>query len=110
MTSPGAAPRNSAADDDRGVRRIVDRVLAHLGMDVVYLTEFRNGQQVFRAMRGDHEAFGVGKGATRPLPTSVCRQMVDGRLPNIISDVDADPRLNGEVNEAYGGRVGAYVG
>ena len=109
MTSPGAAPRRTAADDDRGVRRIVDRVLAHLGMDVVYLTEFRKGRQIFRAVRGDHDAFGVGPGTEHPLPASVCRQMVEGELPNVIADVEADDRV-AALDEAYGGRVGAYIG
>jgi GAF domain-containing protein len=74
------------------VERAVAVVRDFLGMDVAYATEFADGQQHFRLLRGDGDSFGVHEGLALPLEQTYCQQILDGRLPNLIPDVRADER------------------
>jgi putative nucleotidyltransferase with HDIG domain len=63
-----------------------------LDMDVAYATEFVDGQQLFRVLRGDGESFGVHEGTAMPLEQTYCQRILSGRLPNLIADVRGDDR------------------
>jgi hypothetical protein len=57
-----------------GSTQTVERALAivrkHLDMDVAYLAEFTGGQEVYRALEGDAESFGLARGDGGLQPSS----------------------------------------
>lgn len=110
MTVEGVAAylaRSSDADS------VVDRLLAtaqqHLGMDLAYLAEFREGKQVFRGLQGDAASFGAVLGGSLPLKETFCSQMVAGALPNVVPDALADERVS-DLAFTRGGAIRGYVG
>lgn len=78
-------------------------------MDVAYLTEFRHGTQIYRAMRGRHEDFDMVVGTQRPLQDSVCRLLTEADVPSAIGDVATDAHAS-ELRQEFGSGVGAYIG
>jgi GAF domain-containing protein len=90
------------------VERAVSVVRSFLGMDVAYATEFLDGQQHFRLLRGDGESFGVHEGIATPLEATYCQRILAGRLPNLIPDVRGDERAAAvEAGKAAG--IGAFA-
>lgn len=109
MASPGSdAPPRLADPDERGVRRIVDRVRQHLGMDVAYLTEFNGTSQTHRVVDGEAAAFGLVPDCELPLGQGLCGAMIDGGIPNLVTDVGADARARLLTGDEGG--VGAFIG
>ena len=90
------------------VEQAVEAMRDFLGMEVAFVTEFVEGQQVFRVLRGDGESFGVEEGSEMPLEETYCQRVLLGRLPNLMPDVRGDERSASlAVTEAAG--VGAFV-
>jgi len=78
-------------------------------MGVVYVAEFSQGRQVYRAVAGDESSFGVRQGEGHDLSSSYCSLMVQGEIPNVIPDSASDARVQGlGATSALG--IGAYVG
>jgi putative nucleotidyltransferase with HDIG domain len=106
-------PRRDLADlgelaTQPSVERAVAAVRDFLGMDVAYVTEFVEGQQQFRVLRGDGESFGVHEGIAIPLEQTYCQRVLTGRLPNLIADVRGDDRSASlPITESAG--VGAFA-
>jgi hypothetical protein len=97
MTSASTTSRGDLADlSDVAVQPSVERAVAavrdFLGMDVAYATEFIDGEQRFRVVRGDGASFGMHEGLTVPLEQTYCQRVLDGRLPNLMPDVRGDER------------------
>ena len=55
-------------------------------MDVAFVSEFAGDRLVFRALEGDSESFGWHEGESFPLDESYCKRVLDGRVPNAVSD------------------------
>lgn len=69
-------------------RRITDVLLMlrkQLRMDVVFVSEFVDGQRVFRFVNGG-EDLGLHAGDSGPLETSYCQRVVEGRMPELVQD------------------------
>ncbi|MFG6490451.1 GAF domain-containing protein [Roseateles sp. BYS78W] len=69
-------------------RRITDVLLMlrkQLRMDVVFVSEFVDGQRVFRFVHGG-EALGIHAGDAAPLEESYCQRVVQGRMPELVPD------------------------
>lgn len=78
-------------------------------MGVVYVAEFSEGKQVYRAVAGDAASFGISQGQGHSLDGSYCPLMVRGDIPNLIPDSAGDLRVRDlEATEALG--IGAYIG
>ena len=60
-------------------------------MDVAFLSEFTNGQRVFRYVDASSENQPVKVGNSDPLDESYCQRVTDGRLPELIQDAAALP-------------------
>jgi len=60
-------------------------------MDVAFLSEFTDGQRVFRHVDSSLENQPVKVGGADPLEASYCQRVVDGRLPELIQDATAVP-------------------
>lgn len=72
---------------DRSVTEVLCTLRARLKMDVVFVSEFIDGQRVFRFVEGEHPPMGPGDG--NPLEESWCKQVVDGRMPELVPDARA---------------------
>ncbi|MEX2659498.1 MAG: EAL domain-containing protein [Acidimicrobiales bacterium] len=66
---------------------LVSAARLHLGMDVGFISEFVDGERVFRHVDVDDPGSGpVRVGDGDPLEDTYCQRVVDGRLPELIHD------------------------
>src|SRR4051812_40858771 len=72
---------------DQSVTEVLRTLRDRLKMDVVFVSEFIDGQRVFRFVEGDNPPMGPGDG--NPLEESYCKQVVDGRMPELVPDASA---------------------
>lgn len=63
----------------------------HLNMDVAFISEFTEGQRIFRHVDSAHENAPIQEGDGDPLEESYCQRIVDGRLPQLITDASQLP-------------------
>ncbi len=81
--------------DRSDVQQVLALVRDHLGMDVVFVSEFVEGMRVVRHhAEGDvppplAAALSKRGGFSTPLEHTLCQRMMDGRLPNLIRDLPA---------------------
>ena len=90
------------------IERLLFMVRESLEMDVALVTEFAGDQQVFRALEGDAESFGWGRGESIPLDESYCKRVLDGRLPNAIPDARSEDRTR-DLWVTSEANIGSYV-
>lgn len=55
-------------------------------MDVAFISEFRDGQRVFRFVDTEDRSCPVQVNGSDPLEASYCQRVIDGRLPELIRD------------------------
>lgn len=99
------------ADDHPG--RAVERLLAatreHLGMDVVFVSEFTDDRRLFRFAHGDLERFAIVIGEGDPLEETFCQLMMAGTIAAQVPDTRAEPATRQmPITERRG--IGCYVG
>jgi len=74
---------------------IVGAVLASvrefLGMEVAFVGEFTHGARLFRFVDAGFDNCPVHTGGSDPLEETYCSRVVDGRLPELITDAAAVP-------------------
>ena len=70
---------------DRQITDVLLLLRKQLRMDVVFVSEFVDGQRVFRFVDGG-EALGLHAGDAAPLEESYCEQVVKGRMPELVPD------------------------
>ena len=113
MGGGGAAP----TEDLLRLREVaqspsIDRALAavrqFLGMEVAYVTRMDGTYQHFQTVDGDGESFGIAEGDQMPLDQTFCQRILKGRLPNLIPDVQSEPRAVA-LEVAQAANVGSYV-
>lgn len=86
-----ANPRALGGSLDQLLPEFLRAVRSHLGMDVAFLSEFTDGQRVFRHVDSSLEGQPVKVGGADPLEESYCQRVVDGRLPELIQAATAVP-------------------
>ncbi|RHW22797.1 EAL domain-containing protein [Nocardioides immobilis] len=106
MFGQGAA---DGGDDASGIEPVIGSALELLDMDVVYVAEFSDGRQVFRAAVGDAASFAIEVGTGPRLEETYCQRMVIGEIPAVIPDAAADQRV-AHLESTREMRIGAYVG
>ncbi|MDP3253728.1 MAG: GAF domain-containing protein [Hydrogenophaga sp.] len=73
---------------DQSVSQVLRLLRDRMKMDVVFVSEFTDGQRVMRQVAaGDPPV--VKPGDAAPLEASWCQRVVDGRLPRFIADARA---------------------
>lgn len=102
-----AAPGN--APDWAQVERLLTLARSHLGMELAWLSEFADGQQIIRAASGDLDTLQIKLNQGFPLVDSYCVRVLAGTLPPVIGDVRRHPGTRDLAITGAGG-VGAYVG
>ena len=92
-TSPRV--RGSDVKDPAVLARVVETVLSsmrkQLGMEVAFISEFRDGRRIFRYVDSDLDVCPIAVGGSDPLDASYCQRVVDGRLPEVIPDATLLP-------------------
>jgi EAL domain-containing protein (putative c-di-GMP-specific phosphodiesterase class I) len=84
------APRAELSVGTSSVDKFVRAVRRHLGMDIAFVSQFRQIDRVFRHVdaRG---ATPIRTGDAIPLDEGYCKHVVEGRLPELIPDTGLVP-------------------
>jgi response regulator RpfG family c-di-GMP phosphodiesterase len=80
-----------------------------LEMDMAYVAEFADGRQVMRYVEGDGSSFGAAEGSSLSLDETYCQRMVNGDIPNVITDTESDGRVACLTVTGDAG-IGSYIG
>ncbi|RYF55498.1 MAG: diguanylate cyclase, partial [Comamonadaceae bacterium] len=73
--------------DDHQVTEVLRLLRQHLKMDVVFISEFVDGQRIFRRVESRTGLSLIEEGQGDPLEQSFCQRVIDGRLPQLVHDV-----------------------
>ena len=91
--SVATAERGDREHDE--IHQLLALVRDHMGMDVVFVSEFTSGSRVVRHhCAGDipapiRDALAREGGFSTPLEHTLCQRMMDGRLPQLIRNLPA---------------------
>jgi signal transduction histidine kinase len=91
------------------IKRVLEAAREELGMEVAFLSEFVEQRMVFRKLVGEAESFGWKEGESIALDDTYCRLLLEGHLPNVIPDAEADGRVK-FLKVTRKADVGSYVG
>lgn len=87
---------------------LIEAMRLHLGMEVGFLSEFREGRRVFKYVSHDGEQGRFVAGDSDPLEETYCLRVVEGRIPGIIHNArEFDGVKDLDVTQAYG--IGAHA-
>ena len=92
---------------DHNVTDVLRLLRQHLKMDVVFISEFVDGQRVFRRVETRAERPLIEEGQGDALEQSFCQRVVDGRLPPLVHDVPSLPNFADLPATPF--RVGAHL-
>lgn len=84
----------TAALDDKAehsLRRALEAVRVHLGMQVAYVSEFVDDRTYFREVDAPGLEHVIKPGDSMPLDYVYCRHILEGRLPELMPDVLDNP-------------------
>jgi GAF domain-containing protein len=100
------ATRSDTLIDDT-VREVLHELRAHLDMDVIFLSEIRDGHRLFKHVdtKPGSELIATGGGST--LEESFCQCVLDGRLPQLVHDAATHPAFPQLPPTPF--RVGAHL-
>jgi hypothetical protein len=104
-----AAAALAEAETEEAELRVLVAAREHLGMDVSYCCLFSADEQVVRRTYGEAVSFGVERGTAVPRRDTYCQRVVDGRLPNLITDAQHDTRL-ADLPRTKDSNIGSYIG
>ena len=94
MTTPLTALLASFDVDDhpgRIIERVMQAARDHVGLEVSFVSEFAEGQRVFRYASGDLERFEVRVDGAEPLEGTYCQMVCDGTLDPLVLDASRHP-------------------
>lgn len=77
---------------DKSVSDVLRLLRERMKMDVVFVSEFTEGQRVFRHVSTAPDSPVISEGGSEPLERSWCQRVVDGRLPKFIADASKLPQ------------------
>ncbi len=76
---------------DSAVSEVLALLRDRLKMDVVFVSEFVDGERVFRYVDAERDRPMMSPGDSNPLEETWCQRVVDGRIPELIPNVQAFP-------------------
>lgn len=88
------------------VERALSAARERLGMDAAYIATVDSRKQTIEVMVGKTNAEALVEGAVIPVDQTYCARMLKGEIPNIVSDVSAEPELR---NVTVIRSIGAYI-
>src|SRR5262249_7711133 len=80
------ASMSRAGHQDGMVRRWLQAIRTHLDMEVAYVSEFVGDRIVFREVDAPGLEAMIKPGDQRSIDEVYCRHILEGRLPQLISD------------------------
>jgi GAF domain-containing protein len=106
-----ANARDSAIE--KGIQDLLALVRDHLGMDVVFVSEFVEGfREVRHGVAGDVPA-PIRTAITKrsdptPLEQTLCQRLIDGRLPSVVNNLPAVRATQDLPDQGF--PIGSYLG
>jgi len=91
------------------LERLLSLARAHLGMEVAWLSVFRDGQQVIVAAEGALTEMNVVVGEGTDLSQAFCTQVLAGRLGRVVTDARRHP-IARDLGATQNLNIGSYVG
>jgi GAF domain-containing protein len=76
---------------DSQVQEVLSLLRQRLKMDVVFVSEFVDGQRVFRHVQTPADRPVIAAGDSGPLEESWCQRVVDGRMPELVPNLATYP-------------------
>ncbi len=76
---------------DDSVSQLLHAMRLKMSMDVVFVSEFVDGQRMFRHVDAAADAPAIEAGASNPAEESVCQRVVEGRVPELVQNLSAMP-------------------
>ena len=89
---PTADSTDALLDDS--VSRLLHAMRERMEMDVVFVSEFIAGQRMFRHVDAAPGAPDVQAGGSSPAEESVCQRIVEGRVPELVTNLGKLPPEN----------------
>jgi hypothetical protein len=86
-----AVPNGDVGAAGGTVKRALQAIRSHLGMQVAYVSEFVDGRSVFREVDAPGLEALAKVGDSHSLHDVYCRHILEGRLPELIPDTAAEP-------------------
>ncbi len=77
---------------DDSVSELLHAMRQRMEMDVVFVSEFIDGQRMFRYVDAAPGAPDIQAGDSSPAEESVCQRVVEGRVPELVQNLSAMPR------------------
>ncbi len=77
---------------DNSVSELLHTMRKRMDMDVVFVSEFIDGQRMFRYVDAEPGAPEIAVGDSNPAEESVCQRVVEGRVPELIRDLGKVPK------------------
>lgn len=95
-------------DIDSVISDVLRLLRDRMSMDVVFVSEFVNGQRVMRHLDKASGVISLAAGDAAPLEESWCQRVVDGRLPQFIPDATEEPAAS-ELLPALPFAIGTHI-
>ena len=71
---------------DQNVKDVLQGLRQHLNMDVIFVSEIRDGQRMFKYVNHKPDRALIQTGGGSSLESSFCQCVLDGRLPRLVHD------------------------
>jgi len=91
------------------LNKLLSIVRKHLGMNVAFISEFINGERVFRFVDAENENSPIEIGDSDPLEETYCKNIVDNKLTNIIHDTSNND-ITRKLSVSDTLSIGSYMG
>ena len=92
---------------DENVRQVLHDLREHLGMEVIFVSEIRDGQRMFKHVDTAPGKELIATGGGSSLEESLCQCVRDGRLPRLVQDAATHPAFPQLPATPF--RVGAHL-
>lgn len=92
---------------DDNVRDLLKELRQHLKMDVIFLSEIRDGKRMFKHVNAKAGCDLIQTGGGSRLEESFCQCVLDGRLPPLVHDAATHPAHDQLPKTPF--RVGAHL-
>lgn len=106
MKENGRAEPDPSTDE---IGAALELARIELDMDLAFLAEIVDDQEVLRRLSGDGASFGISEGFALDLSQTYCHLMLEGRLPSAVPDARAEPAVR-HLAITKQARIGAYLG
>lgn len=94
---------------DVKLNKLLVVIRKHLGMSVAFISEFIDGERVFRFVDAENENSPIKVGNSNPLEETYCKRIVDNKLTNIICDTSKN-NITRKLNVTDTLSIGSYMG